>query len=384
MPCSPFFTLTLSQSTIQTFTMPHVYGECALNAAVAATNSLLSNGNLNYSALADPTNPETLTFESVSAYKSYARLCQWLLPVAILLTCVCSLFFVDICLFSSYSLRGRISSYRRRSFLRGLLFCSGSVAAVTLLLSQRFTGLETRELLRLNGSPNFYYAAQLTLAQWIFATGLMYVGHSLSVYTDSMCRKMEGLVLALLAFFYFSNLPQDSAGSQTRQVIGVLLLLVASCALASYQQMLCLWCTWGDLHALTTIENLLHNTKHPNYQRNYEQRDGIRQDPKYKENKGRFERAIQAKIYASMSIDLMLILSLALLYESDVSQKFRPALVQVDNPECAGYWPVVLFVVLGFVSIVYSFLKSVYLWSCFTNEYQSASDNWNMVVFVAA
>lgn len=362
--------------------MPHVYGECALNAAAEATNSLLSGGNLDYSRLTDAANPYTLHFDSVSSYESYVRLCQWLLPVIIILSCACCLIFVDVCLFGSSRLRTRISFYRKRSFLRGILLCSGSVAASTLLLSHRFTGLKTKDLLRLSGTPNFYYAAQLTLCLWIFATGFMHVGHSLYAHTESMCRRMESFTLSLLALFCFSNLPQDSAGSQARQVIGILLLSFTSCLLASYQQLVSWACSWEDLHALRVIENFLHNPFHPDYQHTSAKRFQVRGSDRFKENTECFRRAIDAKIQILMTIDVLLVVSLVLLYDDDVVEHFRPALVQIDNPPCAGYWPLILFVVLGFLSVLFNLAKIAYLFVAYTDtDYERVNNNRIILAF---
>lgn len=341
--------------------MVHVYGECSLNAAIAATNSLIVNGKIAYSELVDPGNTDTLTFESVDSYERYVRLSQWLLPVVLVLSSGCCLLFLDLCLFSDNSLRNRVSSYRKRSFLRGVLLCSGSVAAATLLLTRRFTGLHTSQLLSFSGTPNFYYAAQLTLCQWIFATGLMYVGHSLYIYEDQVCRSMEAFVLALLAFFCSSNLPQDDAGSQARQVIGCLLLLITSCLLSCYQQVVIWSSSWEEVYALNVMENYMHNAQHSDYQKKKEDRSVVRKSASYVQNYGSFLDTITAKIRTLLITDVLLVVSLFFLYDTDAASVFRPALVQVDNPECAAYWPLLVFVVLGFSSVLFTFFKSLQL-----------------------
>lgn len=338
-------------------------GTCGVSAAVAAAQESCSTGIFDKNAMQNSVNTALLQWTSVSSYNEYVSLVSFLIPVIVIVPVVLNmvldfLFMYEPCYGKVTS--DRLSVVRDKHWYRGFGLFVGSLTAAIMLLTERWTGLDVGQMLRLDGTPNLYYSVQLLVCQWLMAQSLVclaFAYHKVSV----MCvQSFIGMVTLLLAVSYWLFL--EPTTEETRQVIGILLLL-SSAIIYITESYVMEWYFGADAKMPHLVESLVINKKSPSYLHNRDHFVKYRTSVLYKKKHSKVALHItNRKIMYLFVADLLFLVGNALQFTQNPEDKVRMSVVQVDEWRCGTYWPLLFLVALGFIVIAWCFLSVVAPW----------------------
>lgn len=338
-------------------------GTCRASATVLAAQESCTAGVFDKTAMQDPANTGLIQWDSVSSYNEYVSLVSYLIPIIVIVPIALNmvldiLFMYEPCYGKVTS--DRLSIIRDKHWYRGFGLFVGSLTAAIMLLTERWTGLDVSQMLRLDGTPNLYYSVQLLVCQWLMAQSLVCLAFAYRKISVMCVQSFIGMVTLLLAVSYWLFL--EPTTDETRQVVGVLLLLTSALIYLTESYAM-EWHFGTDAGMPHMVDSLVINKSHPNYLHDPTHYESYRTSKLYKKKHAKVALHVtNRKVMYLFVADLLFLVGNALQFSRSPEDAVRMAVVQVDEWRCGTYWPLLFLVVFGFAVIVWCLLAVIVPW----------------------